>query len=263
MTRVSACSFIVEKDDLWLRRIDRAFFYDAPRVDRARRGAALVCPGDPSLKVPLRSVPWIRDPACSGDPFVRVPRLEKEGIRAEIIFPTLSWALLSLAEPLRTACLRAYNSWIWNITTTSPRRFHAAAILPVGVEAAAELQRLAPMGIKAAIVPVESVSAEFDGLWGEAASLGIPLVMTRIGGATPFEDFARFAKDNAKLTRKAARAGRGARFLTFGKPGADDPRNIAYIGAGGKSKRELWGRLGAPAGPGNDEKGAAYFKLPA
>lgn len=263
MTRVSACSFIVEKDDLWQRRIERAFFYDAPRVERSKRRATLVCPADPSISVPLSSVPWIKDPACSGDPFVRVPQLEKEGIRAEILFPTLSWALLSLAEPLRTACLRAYNSWVWNIMTTAPHRLYPAAILPPGAEAAGELQRLAPMGYKAAIVPAESINGELDGLWSQAASLGIPLVMTRIGGATPFEDFARFARDNARLTRKAAGVARSARFLTFGKPSADDPRTIAYVGNGGRTKRELWGRLGAPAAVGDDEKAATYFKLPA
>ena len=130
MTRVSACSFIVEKDDLWQRRIERAYFYDAPRVERANGAAQLVCPGDPKIRVPLSSVPWIDDPACSGDPFIRVPQLEKEGIRAEILFPTLSWALLSLGEPLRSACLRAYNNWVWNIMTTAPRRLYAAVILP-------------------------------------------------------------------------------------------------------------------------------------
>ncbi len=159
MSRVSAGSFIVETDDLWQRRIERAHYFDeAPRVERVD-GEALylwLCPGDPRLRVPLAGVPWANDAACSSAiPFVRVPQLEKEGISAEILFPTLSWALLSLPEPLRTASLVAYNSWVWNIGTTSPRRLFAAGAMLLRRQClAAELQRVASIGVKAAIVPV-------------------------------------------------------------------------------------------------------------
>jgi hypothetical protein len=144
VSRVSACSFIVETDDLWQRRIERAHYYDAPRVERAGGKARLVCPGDPAAGIALADIPWIDDPACSGNPFVRVPQLEKEGITAEILFPTLSWALLSLPEPLRSASFIAYNSWVWNIFTTAPRRLFAAAILPPAGSAAPPPLRILP-----------------------------------------------------------------------------------------------------------------------
>ena len=261
MSRVSAASFIVETDDLWQRRIERAHYYDAPRVERDGGQARFVCPGDSSVNLPLAGIPWIDDPACSGDPFVRVPQLEKEGIKAEILFPTLSWALLSLPEPLRSASFIAYNSWVWNIFTTAPKRLFPAAILPPA-NAAGELQRMAPMGIKAAIVPVESIGAGLDALWAAAAATNVPLVMAQIGGAAPFADFARFAKESAALTTQAA-GGQGAvRFLTFGAPEAGAPDNVAYVGSG---KGTLWGRLGTPAKTSakDDGKAAGFFNLPA
>jgi len=259
VSRVSACSFIVETDDLWQRRIERAHYYDAPRVERDGGKPRFVCPGDPSVNVPLGDIPWIDDPACSGNPFVRVPQLEKEGITAEILFPTFSWALLSLPEPLRSASLTAYNSWVWNIFTTAPKRLFAAAILPPA-NAAGELQRMAPMGIKAAIVPVESIGSGLDALWAAAASANIPLVMAQIGGATPFADFARFAKESAELTRQAAKAQSALRFLTFGAAEGRSPDNVAYVGEQG-----LWGRLATPAkgAASDDGKVASFFNLPA
>ncbi len=261
MSRVSACSFIVETDDLWERRIERAHYYDAPRVERAGGTARLVCPGDSGVSVPLASIPWIDDPACSGNPFVRVPQLEKEGIKAEILFPTLSWALLSMPEPLRSASLVAYNSWVWNIFTTAPQRLFPVAILPPA-DPVGELQRMAPMGIKAAVVPVEAIGPALDGLWPAAASANIPLVMARIGGATPFADFARFAKESAELTRQAAKAQGAVRFLTFGPVEDGAPDNVTYVGNG---EPALWGRLGMPAkgSADDDDEVAGFFKLPA
>jgi hypothetical protein len=261
VSRVSACSFVVETDDLWERRIERAHYYDAPRVDRSGSKARLVCPGDPSVDLPLAAIPWIDDPACSGDPFVRVPQLEAEGITAEILFPTYSWALLSLPEPLRSASLIAYNSWVWNIFTTAPRRLFAAAVLPPA-DRVAELRRVAPMGIKAAVVPVETIGPELDGLWSAAAAANIPLVMARIGGATPFADFARFAQESAELTQQAAKAQSALRFLTFGEGGAPD--NVAYVSNGAaRSPNALWGRLGTPPAGVASDAAAGYFNLPA
>ncbi len=262
MSRVSACSFIVETDDLWERRIERAYYFDAPRVDRSGGGARLICPGDPSVNLPLADIPWAEDPACSGNPFVRVPQLEKEEIKAEILFPTLSWALLSLPEPLRSASLVAYNSWVWNIFTTAPRRLYPAAVLPPA-DPAGELQRVAPMGIKAAVVPVEKFGPALDGLWAAAASANIPLVMARIGGATPFGDFARFADESAELTRQAAKAQGALRFLTFGASEDGVPDNITYVGNGDAGSGEgLWGRLGTPAKGAASDAAARYFNLP-
>jgi hypothetical protein len=267
VNRVSACSFIVETDDLWQRRIERAYFDEAPRVERVGGEGRLVCPGDPRVRLSLSSVPWAVDPACSGDPFVRVPQLEREGISAEILFPTLSWALLSLSEPLRSACLIAYNSWVWNITTTSPRRFYAAALLPQGADGLAELQRVAAIGMKAAILPVETLGADLDGLWGLAASLGIPLILARVGGATPFEDFSTFSKESGELTRHAARAAAAVKFLVLGEAEEDAPDNVSFVvsDAGAASGRLFWGRFGAPPDSAVTDEGSAarYFNLPA
>jgi hypothetical protein len=259
VSRVSAASFIVETDDLWQRRIERAFYYDAPRIERGKGGAKFVCPGDAKVSVPLASVPWIDDPACSGNPFTRVPQLEKEGIKAEVLFPTLSWALLSLPEPLRSASLTAYNAWVWNIFTTAPQRLFPAALLPPN-NLVGELQRFAPMGVKAAIVPVETVDAGLDGLWSAAAAADMPLVMTKIGGATPFADFARFTLESAELTAQAAKAQGAVRFLTFGAPAAGMPGNVTTVGSGDGA---LWGRLGtmAKAAASDDGKAATFFKI--
>jgi hypothetical protein len=263
VSRVSACSFIVETDDLWQRRIERAHYYDAPRVDRGQGEARFVCPGDAGIDLPLASIPWIDDPACSGDPFVRVPQLEKEGITAEILFPTFSWTLLALAEPLRSASLAAYNSWVWNIGTTAPRRLFAAAILPPG-DAAGELQRLAPMGFRAAILPVERQGGGLGAFWEAAAATKIPLVLVRAGGAAPFADFGRFARESADLTREIAAAHGAVRFLTFGPPEAGAPANVTFAGSG-DGGRSLWARLGTPAAGamGDGAATASYFNLPA
>jgi hypothetical protein len=102
-------------------------------------------------------------------------------------------------------------------------------------------------------------------MWSAAAAANLPLVMARIGGATPFADVVRFARESAELTRQAAAAQSGVRFLAFGAPEAAAPGNVAYVTSGdARADHALWGRLGTAANGagGDDAKAARFFNLP-
>ncbi len=230
------------------------------------------CPSDPAIRVAVKNISWAADPGSSADPFVRVPKLVADGIEAELIFPTLSWALLGLEPKLRSACLRAYNSWIWNLTTSSPRRFHGVAMLPPGAEAIAELQRVTSLGLKAAVVPVEA-GGEIGELANIASASGMPLMLVRPDAAMPFADFAAFSAACADLTRHAVGRGSAVKFLIPAAPERNLSDQLRYL-TGDRAVVEaapqntFWGRFGGlgPYRPAkadvNDEAAAAFFRIP-
>ena len=243
---------------------------DAPATVQRDGTPVFICAGDRALKIALNDIPWAKDPASSADPFIRVPQLVKEDIAAELIFPTLSWTLLHLEDTLRSACLRAYNSWIWNIATASPRRFHGVALLPPGAEAVAELQRAATLQLKAAVMPVDSGS-EATEIVRAAAAADLPLMLVRPNGPAPFTDFAGFSAACTDLTRQAIAQGAVTKFLIPGAPEQNAPDNVRYITADPAAvkaapQRAFWGRCGGigasvPNDAADHGIAAGYFRI--
>jgi hypothetical protein len=267
VTRISACSFIVEPDIMWKKRIDRSHYDDAPVIRDVDGEPVFLCPGHPKVRIALKDVPWVNDRGSSADPFVRIPQLEAEGIDAEVIFPTLSWALLDAESALKSACLRAYNSWLWNITTSSPKRFHGVALLPTGPEAVTEIERIALLKLKAAIAPVTAIGSELSDLSAAAVLAGVPLMLARVGGATPLSSLAAFSAESAELTDQALKAGAKAKFLVIGTPNGSTSDGVKYITgdpsvASAAPDRAFWGRLGvASTGAADGQPAADYFDI--
>jgi hypothetical protein len=269
VTVISACSLIVEPADMWLRRIERRFYHQAPRIAGEGASRTFTCPADASVRLALKDVAWADDPACSADPFVRVPALEQEGIEAELVFPTLTWSLLGLEDDLRLACLRTYNTWLANVMSSAPRRLFGVAMLPPGAAAGAELERVAAMGLKAAIAPIEGEQLPAE-LVSAAARTGAPLWLVPLN-VSPFVDHARFDEEELRLTRAALDQGVKSPLIVIVPPRSLDAPNVRFITSDpskAQAANALWGRTGSKraspdAGPSAQARAAVteFFRL--
>ena len=117
-----------------------------------------------------------------GQPKERLEDLDRDGVYAHVIYSPMT-TQLRLQEPkLRAACMTAYNDWAAEFGQADPRRLVPLASIPASdpQEAAAELLRVAKLGLRGAIV------SQFEGseplfedswhpFWDAANEVGLPI----------------------------------------------------------------------------------------
>jgi predicted TIM-barrel fold metal-dependent hydrolase len=117
------------------------------------------------------------------DPEARILDQERDGIAAEIIYPTVGMVLCNHPDPdYKKACFDAYNLWIAEYCSAHPDRLIGAgqtALRSVdeGIE---DLRRIKELGLRAVMLPGEPHvedydSASYDPLWEAAVELELPL----------------------------------------------------------------------------------------
>ena len=100
--------------------------------------------------------------------------MERDGVEAEIVYPTFGLFLFSIEDPdLQFASFQAFNDWVANYCTSSPKRLFGVAMIPTEpVErAVAEMERCARAGLKAAMISVSQGTGKgydqpiYDRIW--------------------------------------------------------------------------------------------------
>lgn len=119
------------------------------------------------------------------DPHKRIVDMNKEGIDAVFLYPTLGLFLDVVKDPIQsTANYRAYNRWLAEYAATHPDRLFGVAALPLqSVEAAvAELRHcVREYGFKAAFIRPNPYNGrplhhpDFYPLWAEAQDLDVAI----------------------------------------------------------------------------------------
>ncbi|HMD05244.1 MAG TPA: hypothetical protein VKG68_08200, partial [Candidatus Binatus sp.] len=127
---LSADSHVVEPADVWTARIDQRFLDRAPRVIKnfgGREGDFFAAEGlrpfavagfavagvDPKefAEKMAGGYPGVRPSAW--DPALRLKDQERDGVLAEVLYPSLGMRLFQLEDgALRAASFRAYNDWL-------------------------------------------------------------------------------------------------------------------------------------------------------
>jgi predicted TIM-barrel fold metal-dependent hydrolase len=129
---------------------------------------------------------WDEDvPVSAYDPQVRLNDLARDGVDAEVVFPTLGLQFFSLDDvEFRWAIFRAYNDWLAEefCAPFADRFFGIAMLDPEDVDlAVAEMARAKELGLAGAMVPMYSSdddpywSERFDPLWAASIDLQLPL----------------------------------------------------------------------------------------
>ena len=210
---VSADSHVNEPGDLWLQRIDQEFHDRAPRVvdnlPGRQPGSYLVLEGLPPIHltqglgagkkgeelVKFFQQSTYKDARRGGwDPSARLPDMAIDGVEAEVIYTTLGFRQFWFKDAaLQRACFRAYNNWLAEYCSYTPKRLFGLGLISLyDIDAAVtELRRCRTMGLKGAMIwasPPEDLPYSaplYDPFWAEAQDLHMPLSLHAITGMGP------------------------------------------------------------------------------
>jgi predicted TIM-barrel fold metal-dependent hydrolase len=195
---ISADSHVVEPHDLWANRVPSKFRDRAPRLVHEDDTDVLFCD---SAKLPPVSMlagcyrkddeqrwsgRWEDDvPAAAYDPKVRLAELARDGVDAEVVFPTLGQYFFPIEDyDLRFALFQAYNDWLAEeFCGPEPDRFFGLGVLdPDDIDLSiSEMRRIKEKGLAGVMLPMDSLdddpyySENFDPLWAAAVELEMPV----------------------------------------------------------------------------------------
>jgi len=195
---ISADSHITEPPDTYTARIDRRFKDRAPHVVHdVKRGDLFVIDGLPK-PVPMGLVAAAGKAASEltvfgarfedlhrggWDPHARLADQDRDGVAAEILYPTVGMMLCNHPDfDYKHACFAAYNEWIGEYASAHPER-----LLGVGQTAMRsvedgirDLQSIKALGLRGVMMPGNPALADYDDpmydpFWEAAVDLRLPL----------------------------------------------------------------------------------------
>jgi predicted TIM-barrel fold metal-dependent hydrolase len=118
------------------------------------------------------------------DPYERVKDQDADGVRCEVLFPSLFFRVFGLHDPdVLIAAFRAYNDWLADYCSVLPDRLIGLALIPAhDPEAgAAELERALDLGFRGVCLPCTAPrdrpyhDRAYDGIWARAQEAGVPV----------------------------------------------------------------------------------------
>ena len=143
---ISGDSHVNEPPGLWIDRAPAALRDRVPRMERFDEGEAWVIEGvDEPITFGLNACAGLEPTDIRGwkrfdeirpggyDPAARLVEMDRDGVDAEVLYPTprLSQAVFAQPDPeLHLAMVRAYNDWISEYAVYAPARFAGLFALP-------------------------------------------------------------------------------------------------------------------------------------
>lgn len=196
---ISADSHVNEPGDLWTSRVPAAMRERAPRIEHFDEGDAWVIEGvDEPINFGMNACAGLEPEAMQGwmrfedmrrggwDPVVRAQEMDRDGVDAEVLYPTprLANAIVAHRDPdYHLTMVRAYNDWLSEFVEHDPSRFAGLAILPNRGAAAAVaevdrvLDRPGMRGVVTGCWPngTLAIEPEDDQVWAALSDRGVPL----------------------------------------------------------------------------------------
>ncbi len=195
---ISADSHVTEPPNTYVDHIDRAWRDKAPRMERhAEMGDVFVVDGM-KHPVPMGLVAAAGKPAeeirVTGarfeelhrggwDPEARLADQARDGVAAEIIYPTVGMVLCNHRDfDYKHACFEAYNRWIAAYCAVHPDRLLGVGqtAMRTPAEGIADLRAIAALGLRGVMMPGNPAledydSPRYDDFWRAAVEIGLPL----------------------------------------------------------------------------------------
>jgi len=195
---ISADSHIVEPRGTY-DRIDVKFRDRAPRIEYIPgKGDCYIVEGfkDPIVIISIAAAGkkpeeivetgecmWDSLHRGGWDPAYRLADQERDGIAAEIIYPTMGMAVCNAADyDLKHAVFRAYNYWIAEYCAFSPVRMIGAGQTAMRTpdDGIKDLENMKKLGLRTAMLPAYPQMEDYDSkiydeFWAASISLGIPI----------------------------------------------------------------------------------------
>jgi len=181
--------------DLWEARLPRNQTERAPRVVREDGKSVWVCEDrvigrsgiPPHMAAMAKKLSAIGragiedDGYRAGTPKLRLEDMDRDGLRASVIYGPLALGLPIEDPALQDACYAAWNDWaVEEFNAVAPDRLCILAFIPghSPEAAAAELERAAGRGHRGAIIDVFAIDVgdpAWDKLWAAAEATGLPI----------------------------------------------------------------------------------------
>jgi predicted TIM-barrel fold metal-dependent hydrolase len=204
---ISADSHITEPPHCYVDYIDPKFRDRAPRVKRVDKvGDAFVIEGM-STPIAMGLVAAAgKNPAditttgvtfdelwrSGWDPKFRVADQERDGVAAEMIYPTVGMMLCNHPDfDFKKACFTAYNRWLQEYCAAAPDRLYGLAQVSMRSieDGVAELKEAKAMGYRGVMMPGNPAVADYDSplydpVWATAVELGMPLSFHILTGSS-------------------------------------------------------------------------------
>lgn len=198
MRPVSADSHVTEPPDCYIDRIEPKYRDTAPHlVDDPVKGASFQIEGVGLIGMALAAAAGIApqdlkkgetrtfDKMYRGgwDPKARIEDMDRDGIHAELIYPSVGMVVYSAPDPdYRAACMQAYNRWLAEFVDGAPGRLFGIGPSPaLSPESFIEdLKQIKALGFKGVMMPVSPGVSDFDDpvwdpAWAAASDLQLPL----------------------------------------------------------------------------------------
>jgi predicted TIM-barrel fold metal-dependent hydrolase len=195
---ISADSHITEPPNTYIDYIDPKFRDRAPHMVRDDRKGDLFMIDGMARPVPMGLIAAAgkaaKDLTLLGikfeelhrggwDPEARMADQDRDGVAAEIIYPTVGMLLCNHKDyDYKKACFDAYNQWIAGYCSAHPDRLIGTGQTAMRSveEGIADLQSIKDLGLKGVMMPgnpqVEDYdSPVYDPFWEAAIDLGMPL----------------------------------------------------------------------------------------
>ena len=166
---ISSDSHVIEPAGLWKENLPRALRDRAPDLGGRRRTDA---PG-------------------GMDKWQRVNEMTRDGVSAEVLYPTHGLKTLVLGDrDLEEACARVYNDWLIDYCSAAPDRLIGLALLSTyRIETAVEeMERCRKAGMAGVVVwqvpdpELPFTSRHYDPLWARAQELEMPVSLHILSG---------------------------------------------------------------------------------
>ena len=195
---ISADSHITEPPETYVDFIDAAFRDRAPRIVdggadvgdvfqvegmRPINLGLVAAAGKRPDEISVRGTRFVDLHRGGWDPDARIGDQERDGVAAEIIYPTVGMVLCNMGDiDLKRACFQAYNRWIATYCDRHPSRLLGCGqtAMRTPQEGIADLHEIKALGLRGVMLPGEPGTEDYDSpvydaFWEAAIELGLPL----------------------------------------------------------------------------------------
>ncbi len=195
---VSADSHITEPPGTYIDRIESKWKDKAPKmVTLSGIGDVFVidglkfpvpmglvaAAGKPPEEIKIAGVKFGEMHRGGWDPDARIKDQDRDGISAEIIYPTVGMVLCNHKDfDYKKACFDAYNLWIAEFCSAHPARLWGCGqtAMRSPAEGIEDMRRIKELGLKGVMMPglpkeKDYDSRIYDPFWEAAVDMGLPL----------------------------------------------------------------------------------------
>ncbi len=165
----------------YVDEVGDAFFIDG--MKRPIPMGLVAAAGKPAEEIRITGVRFEDMHRGGWDPEARMGEQERDGVAAEVIYPTVGMAICNHKDfDYKKACFEAYNRWLAEYCSAHPDRLIGCGQISMRSpeDAIEELDQIVALGLRGVMVPgnpaVEDYdSPVYDAFWEKAIELGLPL----------------------------------------------------------------------------------------